>query len=289
MKRWRSRLSALRPRPVAVPHADLRSFRRQALRTRVIRIVLTLTLAGLLAGAAVAAAANPGRGRSDIVPTGTTSVLVLDLSKSIIDTELPRVRATFQRLIATDTAVGLVVFSDVAYELLPPGSPASALVPFVRFFTPRNGAYPTNPWQATFRAGTRISPALDLAQEMLDRNPLARGSIVLVSDLETAPSDFVRLAETLGRLRHDEVTVRAVPLRPTDRSEKLFRDLLGPDYLLPEPRAEATGTSRISRTLEGDVPIALVVLGGLLLLGLAANERWCARLALPGPGAGSRS
>jgi len=274
------RLATLRRRPVAVSYGDLPALRRPARRTRVVRIALALALVGLLAGAAVAAG-DSGQSQSDIVPGGTTSVLVLDLSKSIIDTELPRVRATFRRLIATDTSIGFVVFSDVAYELLPPGSPASALVPILHFFTPRRGVYPTNPWQATFRAGTRISPALDLAQEMLTRSHVARGSIVLVSDLETAPSDFVQLAQTLGRLRREAVTVRAVPLRPTDRSEKLFRSLLGRDYLLPAPRAEAASTSRLGRTLEGDIPVGLVVLGSLLLLGLAANERWCARLALP--------
>jgi hypothetical protein len=242
--------------------------------------VIATALVVVLA-AAVVAAGSAHRSRSEIVPTGTTSVLVVDLSKSIIDRELRRVGATLRRLIATDTSVGLVVFSDVAYELLPPGSPASALEPMLRFFTPVRGAFPANPWQATFRAGTQISPALELAHNMLVQDHVENGSIVLISDLETAPSDFVSLTQTLTRLRREHVQVRVIPLMTTERGRNLFRSLVGPDYLLDVPDVSSLGAVKVHRALAGGVPIALLALGALLLLGLAANERWCARLALP--------
>ena len=275
-------MRALRRHVSAVDYGDLPSLRRPALRTRVVRLVIALLLVGLLAGAAVAAG-NSGRTRSGVVPAGTTSVLVVDLSKSIIDTEFATIGATLRRLIATDTPTGLVVFSDVPYELLPPGSPASALVPVLRFFTPVNGAFPTNPWQATFRAGTKISAALELAHGMLLRSHVRDGSIVLVSDLQTAPSDYASLTQTLVQLRRENVVVRAVPLITSEQGRQLFGSVLGPDYLLPAPRAVANPTSRVQRSLVGEVSIPLLVLGGLLLLGLAANERWCARLAIPEP------
>lgn len=198
-----------------------------------------------------------------------------------MDREFRQIGATLRRLIVTDTSTGLVVFSDVAYELLPPGSPASALIPALRFFTPVRGAFPANPWQTTFRAGTQISTALELAHDMLLRGHVAKGSIVLISDLETSPSDFVMLTQTLTQLRTEGVPLRVVPLQTTQRGRNLFRSLLGPGYLLPKPRAAELGPARVRRTLAGGVPVALLALGGLLLLGLAANERWCAQLALP--------
>jgi hypothetical protein len=267
-------------RPSAVPSSDLPSLRSAAIRTRFVRIGLAVALV-VVFGLAVLAARSSGHSRSDIGPGGTTGVVVIDLSKSIINREFATIGATLRRLIATDTPTGVVVFSDVPYELLPPGSPASALVPLLRFFTPVNGVSPANPWQATFRAGTTISAALELAHQMLLRGKIEHGSIVLVSDLETAPSDYASLTQTLVQLRSEHVVVRAVPLISSDNAKQLFLSVLGHGYLLPAPSAVATESSSVRRTLVGGIPVALIVLGGLLLLGLAANERWCTRLALP--------
>jgi hypothetical protein len=116
---------------------------------------------------------------------------------------------------------------------------------------------------------------------MLGRNELAHGSIVLLSDLETAPSDFAILTQTLADLRHDDVALRVIPLRPTDRGRELFGSVLGDRAILPPPTDISSVETTVRRTLHGDFPLAFVLLGGLLLLGLAANELWCARLALP--------
>ena len=156
----------------------------------------------------------------------------------------------------------------------------------LRFFTPVRGSFPANPWQATFRAGTQISTALELAREMLRTSGVVKGSIVLISDLETAPSDFVMLTQTLTRLRAEGVPVRVVPLQTTQRGRDLFRSLLGPSYLLGEPTAVEGDPTRVHRIVTGDVPFVLLAIGALILLGLAANECWCTRLALPWTEAG---
>jgi len=240
----------------------------------------------LLASAALTAKSS-AENQSGVVPRGTTSVVVIDLSKSIIDSEFQPIAATLRRLIATNTPTGLVVFSDVAYELLPPGTPAKALVPLLRFFTPGRGGYPTNPWQATFRAGTRISSALDLAHDMLVSAEIKRGSIVLISDLETASSDAAALTVTLSQLRREQVQLRVVPLRPSDQALRLFNSLLPKGYLVAKPNVVTFEPTQAEVTLGPKLPVLLVVLGGLLLLALAANERWCGRLGLPtSPGSG---
>jgi hypothetical protein len=125
--------------------------------------------------------------------------------------------------------------------------------------------------------------ALELAHEMLTRDAISHGSIILVSDLETASSDSASLSETLGELRREKVPVRIVPLRPTDHARKLFTSLLGPGYLLHEPRAVANEGTTVRDRLQGRVPLTLMVLGALLLVALGVNERLCARLALPTP------
>jgi hypothetical protein len=280
MARLRRRVAALRRPAGAVPNGDLHELRRSARRTRAIRLLLALVIAGLLAGAV--AAASTERTRSDIVPSGTASILVVDLSKSVVDQDLLTVGATLRRLIESDTPTGLVFFSDVPYEVLPPGSSPRGLEPLLRFFlAQRGGSVPPNPWQATFRAGTRISEALKLAREMLARDKVADGSIVLLSDLETAPSDFAILTQTLADLRHDKVALRVVPLRPTDRGRALFSSVLGDRAILPTPTEAASSETVVRRTLHGSFPLALLLLGGFVLLCLAGNELWCARLALP--------
>jgi hypothetical protein len=275
------RISRLR-REKAVPYGRVDELRTPVRRTLATRLVVALAVLALLAGALVAAFGT-GPSRSEIVPEGTSGILVIDLSKSIIESEFEPIGAALRRLISTNTPTGLVVFSDVAYELLPPHAPASALVPLLRFFTPRKGVYPTNPWQATFRAGTRISVALELAHEMISRDQIPNGSIVLASDLETASSDYAALAQTLSQLKREKVPVRVIPLRPTDHARKLFTSVLGPGYLLPEPRAVASQGTTVHDRLQGRVSLALVLFGGLLLVALGVNERLCARLALPPP------
>jgi hypothetical protein len=270
-------------REKAIPYGGIGELRTAARRTLATRVAVAVALVALLAGALLAAL-DTSSSRSEIVPNGTSGIVVIDLSKSIIESEFETIGSTLRRLISTNTPSGLVVFSDVAYELLPPHAPASALVPLLRFFTPqRGGRYPTNPWQATFRAGTRISVALELAHEMLTRDAIPHGSIILVSDLETASSDSASLSETLGELKREKVPVRIVPLRPTDHARKLFTSLLGPSSFLPAPHAVASEGTTVHDKLEGRLPLALLVLGAALLIVLGVNERLCARLALPAP------
>jgi hypothetical protein len=282
MERLRPERMRLGRTAEAVAYGRVAELRGPVRRTLATRVAVAVALVALLAGALLAAL-DTSSSRSEIVPKGTSGVVVVDLSKSIIESEFETIGSTFRRLISTNTPSGLVVFSDVAYELLPPHAPASALVPLLRFFTPVRGHYPTNPWQATFRAGTRISVALELAHEMLTRDEISDGSIILVSDLETASSDSASLSETLGELKREKVPVRIVPLRPTDHARKLFTSLLGPSSFLPAPHSVAGEGTTVHDTLQGRLPLALLLLGGLLLAALGLNERLCARLALPAP------
>ena len=127
------------------------------------------------------------------LPPHADTVLVLDLSASISSDTYSRIGGTLAALSRSGERFGLVLFSDDAYEALPPGTPAADLAPFVRYFTlpPQKvpgfaPAFPSNPWQTTFSGGTRISAGMTLAHEIAVAGS-GRPTVVLVSDLDDNP------------------------------------------------------------------------------------------------------
>ena len=92
-------------------------------------------------------------------------------------------RRRLQRLRRDGGDAGLVLFSDTAYQALPPGTPVAELGPFERFFrvapptTPGlQPQPPRSPWTSSFSAGTRISTGLSLALDVLQRDHVAQAA-----------------------------------------------------------------------------------------------------------------
>lgn len=276
-----------RRRSRAIPTADTPALRRATVRARLLRWTLAVAACGLLALAFISARGLDEQ-RNEFLPGGTSAVVVLDLSLSIADVDKRRVRRILERLIAARTPVGLVVFSDVPYELLPPRTPASELRQLLRFLTPSGGRLPPNPWNTSFTAGTRISTALDLAHRMLRRDRIAPGSILLASDLQTAPTDYGDLGATLNRLRRASVSIRVVPLSASSDGLRIFESLLGRDVFLDPIDPSVGEVAPIESALHGDRPLGLLLAAGLVFVVLAAHERFAGRLLLP-RGAGWRS
>ena len=265
-------------RTTVIDSHDVGAFPLAAWRTRLLRVALAATAVGLLAAAA-ASASNLDTREQALIPSETTGVVVVDLSLSVADKDYNLVRRALRRLIAEDASIGLVVFSDVAYELLPPGTPASALRPMLRLLIPPRLGPPVNPWSQTFRAGTRISAALALARGMLERDRVEKGSILLVSDLETAPEDVPPLARIVDELRRSSVELRVFALAPSSFALQLFGGLLEEDAFAA-PTA-STDVAPVESEAGSGTPVVLLVLGSLLFLALALHERYGARLALP--------
>jgi hypothetical protein len=265
-------------RPDAIDSHDARSFGLPALRTLLLRVALAAAAVGLLAAAVQTARGFDPRDRG-LLQEGT-GVVVVDLSLSIEDDTSGAVRAALRRLIAADAPVGLVVFSDVPYELLPPGTPPAELKGLVRMLTPVGGAEVVNPWSDTFRGGTRISTAMKLAKDMIEGDRVKNGSILLISDLETAPDDVPALARVLRSVQQAKIPVHLVALGPSSDSRLLFGEILGQGAFEPPPRP---AQSNDEAPAEGRRPLprGLLLLGGLFLLILAAHERFAGRLALP--------
>ena len=152
----------------ALPLGDLAEIEGPATRTSVVRLVLAAALAGTLA-VSVLAARSAGTGRAAVLPEGaSTGVVALDMSASIAGPIYARVATTLKGIVAANQGIGLVMFSDTAYELLPPNSPPAALSQFIPFFVPTtyahgNPIFAQSPW-SEFSGGTRISAGLVTAQ-----------------------------------------------------------------------------------------------------------------------------
>ena len=261
----------------AIPASEARPLRRARRRTALLRAGLALGLAGALALAFLVARSRDER-HAPLVPSGTTGIVVIDLSASVYESALGE---TLERMARTGERAGLVAFSDAGYELLPPGTPGRELVPLLRYLRPGQGEaageLPVNPW-AGFRAGTRISAGLQIAREALLRERVSDGSIVLISDLEILPDEVERLGVEIARLRTEGFSIRIVPLAPSAEKRALIEQLTGPSALLRDPGEEGAVRAPEERDIRGAAPWTFVLVGALLVLLLAGNERSLTRL-----------
>ncbi len=253
-------------RRLVIPLSDLGALARPARRTLIVRALLT---AGLLAAlVAVYVGSHETKKGGNLLPSGRSSVVAIDMSWSVSYGQYREIERALRDLAGSGRRIGLILFSDVAYEALPPGTPAAELRPYLRFFEKRGTP---NPWADAFAGGTRIWTALDLARRMLKRDRIGNGSVVLISDLADAPNDRAQLAQTLVSDARDAVPVKIVALDPTPEDAQLFRGALahgGGSVTTVQPPSNETRVSRASPAF----PLALVVAVAALALLLGVNE-----------------
>jgi len=261
--------------PGAVPTSEPRRLRRAGHRTTVLRAALALALVAALAWAVLVARGEDVR-QAPLVPSGKTGIVVLDLSASTSETAFAQ---TIQKLAASDERVGLVAFSDAAYELLPIGTPGRELLPLLRYFSTEKTNVPPaqNPWDE-FRAGTRVSEGLRVARDVLDRESVHNGSLLLVSDFEILPDEVRRVAEQVALVRGDGIDVRLVPLDPTPERRARIDAILGGAAVLRESSADAPVRAPEARSLAAAAPWAFLAVAGALVVLVAVNEGLLARL-----------
>jgi hypothetical protein len=271
--------------PGTLPLGDAPLFARAAQRTAATRLVLALALAGALAAAALVVSGGTAHAAAASSVAART-IVVLDLSGSISGEAYRRVGTlltSLSRTPANGHRVGLVLFSDLAQEVLPPETKPVELLAYARYFrpTPARGRpgqarvlldpYPDNPWESTFSRGTEISTGLALARRMIARDRLRSARVLLVSDLFDAATDTSRLKTQLlayARLRKVELRVLPLPPYSTD-TMTLLRRYLGQRHVRVAPSA-APRTAAAAPT--GSFPLAFVAIVAALALALAANE-----------------
>jgi hypothetical protein len=292
-----SELSLRRRRGLPTSAAD--ELRGEHRRTRWGRVALAAAALGLLLGA-FGLARNLHALPTSYFATGSGGIVVLDLSTSVDAQKSQRVMRVLQSLAETEGRVGLVVFSDSAYEMLPPDTRSEELRPMLRFFDQGtagfggqrgfggrgggnqgpNPAQPReeSPWSLTFRGGTRISTGLAEARQVIAREGDRSLSVLLLSDLDDSGFDTAALTEELTTYERDGIRLRVIPLFPAQEDRKLFTGIAGKGVFVDRPELLRNTTVRERLTLVGSSPWALVCVGAALLGLLALNERWCARL-----------
>lgn len=259
-----------------IPLSDAPAFHAPAIVTRTILAVLAA--AALAAAVAVLLASRTSHTRSLVsLPSNANVVIVLDLSASISSDSFSRIGATLRSLSQTNDRISLVIFSDEAYEALPPGTPAADLAPMVRYFElPKQRvpgfmpSFPANPWAKTFTGGTAISSGMELGISIAtsQRRPAA---VILVSDLDDAPGDLGTLAAASAVARHDRVPIRIVGLNPSPGAIAYFHAIFG--HSTPIINAPTFGETAVSRQAT-PLPWGLILLVLATAVALASREAW---------------
>jgi hypothetical protein len=269
----------------ALPLADAASFARRT------RLVHGLRLA---AAATVAAAALAGLGvahglratPSPLLPPDASGIIVLDLSASISTDTYARIAGTLGRLVRSDGRYGLILFSDTAYQALPPGTPASELRAFRRFFAvpPRTepGALPEvppTPWAASFSGGTRISTGLELALDVVRAERLRRPAVLLVSDLDDDTADLDRVARVAAEYRRARIPLHVVGLNADPEDAEFVRGLVPTGGSFTPAALPDDGGLAIPRGATSWLLVAIAVLltvALVLYLPVGLRLRWTA-------------
>lgn len=268
--------------PRAIPFADVRSLLPLARRTMLVRVAAAVVLVAL-ALAAVLLGRHPQVHESTVLPKRSNGIVVLDLSASISTDTYARIGASLRELTESGGRYGLVVFSDTAYEAIPPGTPSEALRPLLRYFTlrpaPTEGflpTFPANPWANSFSAGTKISTGLELARGVIiDEAPADKPAVLLVSDLEDDPSDVPKVTSLALAYRREGIPLDVIALNPSPGDEQLYRRLVRGwgSYTPARLRGERTEVA-----LRGSFPLDLAAIALAVALLLGVYELWSARL-----------
>ncbi len=284
-------IDALRQRPSALTTSAASELQGVAQRTRWVRWALA-ACAVLALAVAMSFARDASVRPTSYFASGNGGIVVLDLSTSVERSKYRRIQRVLRSLAMTGSRVGLVVFSDSAYEALPPGTRGEELMPLLRFFpvpreprsrdeAERNALRSfgiTTPWSGTFRGGTRISTGLREARQMAERDRIRDPSVLLVSDLDDAGIDGPFLTQELIRYERDGIDLRIVPLFPNPEDRQLFGRIIGPEAFVLNKELLRNSAVEERQTLVGDFPLAFVLVAALLLALLALNERFCTRV-----------
>ncbi|HEY8192631.1 MAG TPA: VWA domain-containing protein [Gaiellaceae bacterium] len=290
-----------------IPLFDVRNLAEPVRRTAVVRWVLATALVVTLLAAAWLAR-DPGASAAQIAKGGESGVVVLDMSASI-GSARRRLTEPFEYLAATGQDFGLVLFSSVAYESIPPGTSSGELRGFLRALEPypdlcivrnefsscppgtrrveadtaeseeiRRGM--VTPWAENFRGGTKISTGLQLAREMLERHGQEDRGALLVSDLDDSLLDVPALTRELITYKRAGIPLSIVALAPFDEDRFFFERMVGKEAFVD--RADLAPPRLVEerkRAERAGVPQGIAGLALLLLMLLAANEHFCGRLA----------
>jgi hypothetical protein len=260
----------------AIELADYPALAGVARRTRALRVAMAILVLGLAVLALLAAPRGTAPSAA-LLPRGTSGIVVVDVSASISWDTYARIASTLDRLRRSGGAAGLILFSDTAYQALPPGTPVAELGRFERFFRVNPPSQPglqpqppTSPWTASFSAGTRISTGLNRALDVVREQHLNKPVVLLVSDLDDDAGDLESLTSVALAYRNLGIPIRVVGLNPSPEDARYVQRLLPGggrvgQASLPGERGASTGTELPTALLLLAVAIAAAFAGYLVL------------------------
>ena len=180
-------------------------------RTRWLRLMLATAAIALLGGGYVART-HARRAAHQLLRRRRGGIIVLDLSSSVDRLKYQRVQRVLHTLADTEGRIGLVMFSDTAYEMFPPDTRTEEIRPLLKFFQPqfaatsharrlvaRHAERAAEPWDQSFRGGTKISTGLAEARRIIEREGNPNLQVMLLSDLDDSAFDTSALTEELIR------------------------------------------------------------------------------------------
>jgi hypothetical protein len=217
---------------VRIRIADARSFASLARRSRVLQLVLA-AVAVALAVTAFAMAPRTTHPSDPLLRGDESTIVVVDLSASISWDTYARIATTLDQLRRSGGRAGLILFSDTAYQALPPRTPVAQLAAFERFFVVKQPTQPGfapqpphSPWSDDFSSGTRISTGLELALRTIEANHLRKPRVLLISDLDDDTSDIESLTSVGLAYRHLGVPISVAALDPSPQDVATMQRLL---------------------------------------------------------------
>lgn len=278
------------PRRGAIPIAEFGGLRTAIRRTTLQRLTLGMAAFCLLLGGTLAALGLPTQGQGVVHPR--SGVVVLDVSRSISPGKMREIRKVLEHFASPMQRLGLVFFADTAYELLPPGTPGTAVQPLLRFFKlvpiPGTGYVRPieSPWDYSFRGGTQISQGLTVARQMLDRQGVRGEPVLLVSDLSDFQDDLAPLGREIAALKRDHFPLRITQIDATPSNRQLFTRLAGRRAFTPLTSVTGSSSGPTKTSATSGIAVALIVIAVVLLAMLGLNEFWCGRLQVPAADSG---
>jgi hypothetical protein len=240
--------------------ADTGSFNPARRRTGLLWGSLAAAVLATLVVFAVQAHAQPEQ--APILGPGSDAVIVIDLSGSALPSSEGISRVLLALTRDPRRHLGLVVFSDTAYEALPPATPVEGLKGWLELF--KQGKAWEYPWAPSFASGTLISSGLVLARTILRRDHVRHPHVVLVSDLADAESDVQRLQTVVAQYQREGIDLSVIKVSPGETPTLPNAGFVADAANRTVQPAERTGTDV--------VPIVLAALVGLLGLLAATNE-----------------
>jgi hypothetical protein len=257
---------ARRGRPATpLPLADAAALVAATRRSSLLRALLLATLVAALLVLVIQTRARGGE--RPLLSSGGDAVVVVDLSSSTRSASRSIAHALSGLANDPRRHVGLVLFSNVAYEALPPSTPADAFAGWVDRFA-SSTAHAT-PW-SSFSSGTTISTGLVLARQILHRAGTAHPRVILVSDLVDPSSDLQRLETAVAQYQRDGIELQVVRLLPASHAATAAAAFEVPNAQIVESAASTTVTARPASGAGGDHGRLLVLAALVAALALLA-------------------